>query len=588
MNVLIYFNSVGSIVVGFGGVVIGNCWDITSYNVSLNRNGVQIHSVSVPSSETFVVFDNVGLGEFFASVSAFDEFFNLCGTVHSETIFNAMLDCIPINHTNLSFSTLRNLYSLPNTNVLLSGPNNPSTGLSIFGQSGLPASGGSSNRARPNAVSELRGSCILSSNPQFAYTVGFTFFGSTSNDSFTVTTIRLQWTSVELGSVTSAPQDGNVRINVSLTHFNISGAVVNPTPFEARIRRIRNNSTSTLHTVFRRGSSNGNVSNTFDIDLLTNDILEVELFTQSNPFNSNCGGIMFYRTFIEIVQYLQNNSLVLLKDNIIDSTINLSSNPCPATCILNYEFDMYRSSLNSANRVNGRYEIRVNNVLQVTLTESGSGSLNIAVGASVNIRVIYDGSPINSSITSPSLTNFIRNETNGNIIINNSSQITSGTSSTLQHTFTLPSTPSTIFALGRTTGIDTIQCQNSLNFGNTGRAFPRDFIIQLGLDTGISRLLAEPFGIPDRIQVIWNGNVVIDTGYISNNTDANTTWLNTLNTELIRLGQPTVSSINIIPSGLREVGSFNKTAANPSTAIVRVFAPLEGTAINFHLRCVGT
>lgn len=66
--------------------------------------------------------------------------------------------CIPSNATDISGSRLAKFYGLSTSNLQFSGPNNPSTAGSIMGESDLPASG-TISKARPNAVSELRGSC---------------------------------------------------------------------------------------------------------------------------------------------------------------------------------------------------------------------------------------------------------------------------------------------------------------------------------------------------------------------------------------------------------------------------------------------
>ena len=79
--------------------------------------------------------------------------------------------CIPAGATDMSFSRLAEFYGLASTNITLSGPNNPSTGETIFGKSDLPTSGDPS-KLRPNAVSELRGTCggIIPFAPNEAYT----------------------------------------------------------------------------------------------------------------------------------------------------------------------------------------------------------------------------------------------------------------------------------------------------------------------------------------------------------------------------------------------------------------------------------
>lgn len=66
--------------------------------------------------------------------------------------------CIPSDATDISFSKLATFYSLSSTNISLSGPDDPSSGETIFAKSDLPLTG-SPSKSRPNAVSELRGDC---------------------------------------------------------------------------------------------------------------------------------------------------------------------------------------------------------------------------------------------------------------------------------------------------------------------------------------------------------------------------------------------------------------------------------------------
>jgi hypothetical protein len=81
----------------------------------------------------------------------------LCESPTSNTVTITSY-CIPAGQTNIKLSLLADFYSLPSFDILLSGPNNPSSGNSIFGKSALPSSG-SPSKTRPNSISELRNTC---------------------------------------------------------------------------------------------------------------------------------------------------------------------------------------------------------------------------------------------------------------------------------------------------------------------------------------------------------------------------------------------------------------------------------------------
>lgn len=97
-------------------------------------------------------YEAFGTGTGYVECFTYDTTFDFSNIVIQQSF------CIPSNATNLSMSNLAKFYGLDLNQILLSGPNNPSTSGSLFGNSDLPNSG-TISKTRPNAMSELRGSC---------------------------------------------------------------------------------------------------------------------------------------------------------------------------------------------------------------------------------------------------------------------------------------------------------------------------------------------------------------------------------------------------------------------------------------------
>jgi hypothetical protein len=102
-----------------------------------------------------------------------------------------------------------------------------------------------------------------------------------------------------------------------------------------------------------------------------------------------------------------------------------------------------------------------------------------------------------------------------------------------------------------------------------GQGF-ESYDIQFGEATGTVQLTYDAFSVPDRFVVKWNGNVVIDTGYVGDSS---------YDAALAALGLPAVTG----PGA--GTASFNKNLASPGFATVEVYGPLEGTAWEFTLGC---
>ena len=110
---------------------------------------------------------------------------------------------------------------------------------------------------------------------------------------------------------------------------------------------------------------------------------------------------------------------------------------------------------------------------------------------------------------------------------------------------------------------------------NAGTSYPggtgfASYGISLGTGTGTVTLNYQAYNVPDRFRVVWNGIEVINTGFRGNS--ANDAALNDA-------GYPSV-----VGPGSGSV-TFSKNSTYPTTAIVYVDAPLEGTAWDFTLSC---
>jgi PKD repeat protein len=117
------------------------------------------------------------------------------------------------------------------------------------------------------------------------------------------------------------------------------------------------------------------------------------------------------------------------------------------------------------------------------------------------------------------------------------------------------------------------------------RDFPSTRIVDLGTDTGTVNLGFNCFSGPDKIQVWWNGNKVIDTGYAGLRSAY---WQSQLTTSLASYGLPPEPIIQYSATAGREGSgslSFNKTSSTPTTATVYVYAPIASTSWTYILSC---
>lgn len=127
-----------------------------------------------------------------------------------------------------------------------------------------------------------------------------------------------------------------------------------------------------------------------------------------------------------------------------------------------------------------------------------------------------------------------------------------------------------------------IQCGNYFN-NDGGHIYPGTYTVDLGTSTGYVSLSFDAYEVPDKLDITWDGNLVLRTGYISTYFPDSPTELATQNALLAAALNPDESIESASPVSY----GFNKTNSS-RYATVRVWAPLESTAWNFKLSCPTT
>ena len=127
-----------------------------------------------------------------------------------------------------------------------------------------------------------------------------------------------------------------------------------------------------------------------------------------------------------------------------------------------------------------------------------------------------------------------------------------------------------------------LTCTDDVVFSHSGNVvLPSVDVVALPSEAGTVTLEYDSKSIPDRFVVVLGGQVVIDTQYVGHE---NT--VQGVNAVLTRYGFTPTSQASIISPG-RGSRSFSKAAGVRST-VVRVYAPLEGTAWDVTLKFAGS
>lgn len=110
-----------------------------------------------------------------------------------------------------------------------------------------------------------------------------------------------------------------------------------------------------------------------------------------------------------------------------------------------------------------------------------------------------------------------------------------------------------------------------------GNAMPNEQTWNLGSGTGIVTVHFFSYGYPDRLQVYFDGNVILNTGY-----RGNASYQTDLNNDLASYG----SASEYIAGSRVLTASFFKNSAT-TTAKVQVFGPGSGTKWDYWISCPG-
>lgn len=131
------------------------------------------------------------------------------------------------------------------------------------------------------------------------------------------------------------------------------------------------------------------------------------------------------------------------------------------------------------------------------------------------------------------------------------------------------------FSITTKADIPVIACGVDNTFSG-GASFPSETIITLGSGLGNVQLSFNAQSVPDKFIVIYDGVEVINTGYRGDSSQQAA-----LDAALAARGLPPET---IMGTGIG-TQSFTKSTASPATALVRVFAPIAGTAWGYTLGC---
>lgn len=116
------------------------------------------------------------------------------------------------------------------------------------------------------------------------------------------------------------------------------------------------------------------------------------------------------------------------------------------------------------------------------------------------------------------------------------------------------------------------------------QVFPAVYIVPLGNATGSVKVEYNAYSVPDKFTVEWDGNVVVNTGYVGR--QSNQTRLSSSLAERGYDDEP-ITDLSSQFGGMAGFGSssFDKTTEEPSFCTVKVFGPLPGTAWNVTVDC---
>ena len=122
-----------------------------------------------------------------------------------------------------------------------------------------------------------------------------------------------------------------------------------------------------------------------------------------------------------------------------------------------------------------------------------------------------------------------------------------------------------------------VPCGSNVSYSG-GVSYPTEKTIQLGNNSGDIRINFQTYGVPDRLVAFLDNIQVLDTGYIGS--PSHQTTLNNWLTQNNEQPQTITDNFNSIIQYY-----ITKTSTNPQNLILKIYAPLSGTAWDIFVDC---
>lgn len=231
-------------------------------------------------------------------------------------------------------------------------------------------------------------------------------------------------------------------------------------------------------------------------------------------------------------------------------------------------------------------------------------SINVQVGQSVNINVLANDTDAEGDILTPII---VSQPLHGTIEVNADKTIkyTHNGSDNFDDSFTYKvndgNTDSNIATVSISIGIS---CSGSINASGSVGIY--EFIMTVGTETGITGVKCDSYGVPDRFQVEYDGQIVADSKYVGDyikgtpsgypnliGTHSNLKVFRYNGSKFVDSGEVRTITVaqNDIANGTTEPTdgnidlTFNKTQATPTVVKIIITAPVGGTAWNIRGIC---
>ncbi len=225
-------------------------------------------------------------------------------------------------------------------------------------------------------------------------------------------------------------------------------------------------------------------------------------------------------------------------------------------------------------------------------------SFNIDKGVATILNVIGndtdpDGNPLTVNIVSQPL--------HGTVVVNSDQTVTytHNNSDNLADSFTYRVNDGFVNSNVATVNLFIgVSCTSGLNASGSVGIYETTVVI--GSGTGTTGIIYNAFGVPDRFEIIYNGVVVADSKYVGDSLSGNppsytgllglknldvfqydgSQFVATGENRAVNIQQTDVADGVTEPTAASGQITFNKTTASPTTMLVRVTGPVDGTAWN--------